>query len=93
MKEDLMKLTCVYKTNGNLEAEMIKGFLEAQGINVVLSQESIARTIGLSAGRLGEVEILVPESQANEAAEYLSEMEDGKFETSDSPPTPGEDEA
>jgi len=78
-----MKLIQVYATEGQLEAEMIKGFLEAQGMDVILSQESIGRTYGLTAGRLGQVKILVPESQAEEATNILEAMERGDYEDSD----------
>lgn len=78
-----MNLIQVYSTEGQLEAEMIKGFLEAQGIDVVLSQESIGRTYGLTAGRLGQVKILVPESQAEEAISILEAMERGEYEDID----------
>lgn len=78
-----MNLIQVYSTEGQLEAEMIKGFLEAQGMNVVLSQESIGRTYGLTAGRLGQVKILVPETQAEEAISILEAMERGEYEDID----------
>jgi hypothetical protein len=78
-----MKLIPVYSTEGQLEAEMIKGFLEAQGMNVVLNQESIGRTYGLTAGRLGQVKIFVPESQVEEAISILEAMERGEYEDID----------
>ena len=78
-----MKWVKVYTTAGDLEAEFIKGFLHGQGIEVTLSQESIARTLGLTVGRLGEVKILVPEEQAEEATELLKEMEAGEFENTE----------
>jgi hypothetical protein len=78
-----MKLIQVYSTEGQLEAEMIKGFLEAQGMNVVLNQESIGRTYGLTAGRLGQVKIFVPESQVEEAISILEAMERGEYEDID----------
>ncbi len=78
-----MNLIKIYSTKGQLEAEMIKGFLEAQGLDVVLSQESIGRTYGLTAGSLGQVKILVPETQAEEAASILNAMERGEYEDID----------
>jgi len=75
-----MNLIKVYSSAGQLEAEMIKAFLEAQGINVILNQESLGRTMGLSAGPLGEVQILVAESQVAEARELLIAMANGEFE-------------
>lgn len=78
-----MRLINVYMTTGQLEGEMIKAFLRAQGIRAEISQESIAKTIGLSAGKLGEVQILVPEDQADEAIICLRRMEAGEYENSD----------
>ncbi len=78
-----MKLIQVYLTEGQLEAEMIKAFLEAQGLSVVLSQESIAKTYGLTVGRLGEVKVLVPERQVDEAKSILQAMERGDYENVD----------
>jgi hypothetical protein len=78
-----MELISVYTAAGQLEAEMTKAFLEAKGIEVILNQESIGRTIGLSAGRLGEVEVLVPESQAVEAKNYIRAMFNGEYENAD----------
>jgi len=80
-----MKWVKVYTTAGDLEAEFIKGFLHGQGIEAVISQESIARTLGLTAGRLGEAKILVPEDQAEEAAKLLQAMEAGDFEDTELP--------
>jgi hypothetical protein len=74
-----MKLINVYSAAGLLEADMLKAFLESQGIDVYLSQESVGRTLGLSAGTLGRVDVMVPERQADEAKSLLTEMEDGEF--------------
>jgi len=62
---------------------MIKAFLEAQEIPVTLNQESVGRTFGLSAGRLGEVQILVPETQSDEAEKILKALFEGKYELGD----------
>ena len=70
-----MELVKVYTAAGELEAEMVKGFLEAQGIQVMLVQESIGRTLGLAAGKLGEVKILVPDGQVEQAKVLLQEVE------------------
>jgi hypothetical protein len=74
-----MKLVNVYSAAGQLEAEMLKAFFEAQGLQVFLSQESVGRTLGLSAGSLGMVHVLVPDSQAAQATALLTEMAEGKF--------------
>ena len=75
----------VYTAAGELDAEMVKGFLEAQGIKVLLVQESIGRTYGLTVGMLGEVQLLVPNDQAEEARNIIEEMEDGNFEGTEYP--------
>jgi len=74
-----MKLISIYSAAGQLEAEIVKAFLESQEIQVVLNQESIGRTIGLSAGRLGRVDVMVNESQEAEAKALLADVEAGKF--------------
>jgi type III secretory pathway lipoprotein EscJ len=83
-----MKLINVYTTSGQLEGEMVKAFLRAQGIRAEINQESVAKTIGLSVGKLGEVQILVPENQVTEAITCLKDMEAGEYENDDdmSPP-------
>ncbi|HCU56932.1 MAG TPA: hypothetical protein DF984_01660 [Anaerolineaceae bacterium] len=80
-----MDLIKVYTAAGELDAEMVKGFLEAQGIKVMLVQESIGRTYGLTVGMLGEVQLLVPNDQAEEARNIIEEMEDGNFEGTEYP--------
>jgi hypothetical protein len=75
-----MKLVNVYSAAGLLEAEMLKAFLEAQGVDVYLSQESVGRTLGLSAGTLGRVDVMVPEPQVEEAKTLLTDIAAGKFD-------------
>ena len=74
-----MKLIKVYTASGQLEAEMVKTFLESRDVPAVLNQESIGRTLGLSAGFLGEVKVLVPETFAEKASEFIKAMENGEF--------------
>jgi len=78
-----MKLVKIYSAAGQLEAEIIKGFLEAQEIQVVLIQESVGKTLGLSVGYLGQVQVLVPESQEKEARTLMVEVESGEFENTE----------
>jgi len=78
-----MNLINIYTAAGQLEAEMVKAFLKSKDIQVILNQESIGRTLGLSAGYLGEVDVLVPESQVIQASEFIALMESGEY--SDSP--------
>jgi hypothetical protein len=79
-------------TAGDLRAELISGLLTAQGIQVQLSQEGAGRAIGLSVGPLGDVEILVPNHQLDEARKILDDYLAGRFENSLEDIPGGEDE-
>lgn len=65
------KLVTVYTARHNMEAQIIKGRLESEGIPALLSYESAGLVYGLTVDGLGEVKILVPEHLANEAKEIL----------------------
>ena len=54
-----------------LEAQIIKGRLESEGIPVLLSYESAGLIYGLTIDGLGEVKIMVPKRLAEEAKEIL----------------------
>jgi len=75
----MVEWVSVFSAAGLLEADMLKAFLEAQGLQVILSQESVGRTLGLTAGRLGKVEVLVPAQQVSEAKRLIDEIEEGGF--------------
>ena len=77
----------VYRAANEMEAQVIKSFLESNGIPVMLQHEAISNVIGFSAGPLAEVGVLVPEPLAEKAIELLesSEEEDGE-EDEDSDP-------
>lgn len=63
---------------GRPEAEIIKSFLNAEGIECELSQEAAGSVFGLSVGILGEVEIFVPSSQADKARRMVAEYRAGE---------------
>jgi len=66
---------------GELQAELLRGLLEAQGIEVVLNQEGAGRAYGLNVGPLGQVQIMVPASSVEDARHVLADYYAGKFET------------
>jgi hypothetical protein len=80
---------------GELESELIRGLLEAGGIEVFLNQEGAGRAYGLGLGALGKVQILVPSRDIARAKEILEDYESGKYSSSDSsesePVDPDED--
>jgi hypothetical protein len=55
-----------------MEAQIMKGRLESEGIPVLLSYESAGLVYGLTVDGLGEVKIMVPKHLAEEAKEILS---------------------
>jgi hypothetical protein len=72
--------TLVDKVHGQLQAEILKGLLEAQGIMVWLNQEGAAHAYAVAVGTLGMVEILVPSSVAESARQILEAYYRGDFE-------------
>jgi hypothetical protein len=63
------------RTTRYMEAQIIKGHLESEGIPVLLSYESAGLVYGLTVDGLGEVKIMVPEHLAEEAKEILGAAE------------------
>ncbi|MFP3879930.1 MAG: putative signal transducing protein [Dehalococcoidia bacterium] len=56
---------------GQMEAQVIKGRLESEGIPVLLSYESAGLVYGITVDGLGEVKVMVPEHLAEEAQQIL----------------------
>jgi hypothetical protein len=73
------EFSVVATTSGKLEADIIKGMLEAQGIETMLSYEAAGTAYGLGVGRLARVEILVRNEQVPEAEAILDDYQSGKF--------------
>jgi hypothetical protein len=66
---------------GDLNIEILRGLLEAQGVPVYLAQEGAARAIGLTAGPLATVEVMVPAEHADDARRILEDYRMGRLET------------
>ena len=66
--------------SGEMQAELMRGLLEAQGIPVLLMQESAGRAIGISNSPLGEVEIHVSKSRLQEGRNVIAKYYAGEFE-------------
>jgi hypothetical protein len=69
-----VNLEIVYRAAGQLEAYIIKGKLESEGIPALLQYES--EIFGLTVDGMGEVRILVPETQAEKAREVIARTEE-----------------
>jgi len=64
------------ETDGRLEAELLKSYLEANDIPVELFQEAIGHHIyPVTMDGLGRVQIFVPKEKAGEARDLLEEFQ------------------
>lgn len=70
----------IYKTHDRLMSETIAAFLDAQGVKTIVDQDAAGSIFGFTVGRIGEVNILVHESQVDEAIALIKAMEAGEFE-------------
>jgi hypothetical protein len=67
------KLVTVYTALGRMEAEIVRGRLEAEQIPAMLSYESVGQVYGLTMDGLGQVQVKVPEQYAELAREIIGE--------------------
>jgi hypothetical protein len=73
-----MKYEKLTEVQGRLDATMIESYLEAQGIDVELIQESIGQSIyPVAVDGLGRVQIFVPIEKIDEALELMKTYRDG----------------
>ncbi len=63
------------RTANYLEAQIIKGRLESEGIPVLLSYESAGLVYGITVDGLGQVKVMVPQDLAEDAKEILGLVE------------------
>jgi hypothetical protein len=73
-------IVSIAEVSGDMQAEMLRGLLEAQGIDVMLSEESAARAIGINMPGMGIVHLMVRAEQAEAAQKILQEYDDGELE-------------
>jgi hypothetical protein len=73
---DELKYALLAEVYGRMEAELIKSFLEAHGIDVELFQESIGQSIyPTTVDTLGNVQIFVKKEKMEEAVTLLKEIQ------------------
>ncbi|HJS19972.1 MAG TPA: DUF2007 domain-containing protein [Anaerolineales bacterium] len=76
---DELKWEILTEVQGRLEAEFIKSYLESQGIESELFQESVGHHIyPVTIDGLGRVQIFVPKEQAKEARQLLEEYNNAR---------------
>ena len=71
---------CVFVANGQDEANQIVAFLEAAGIASALRGESTTKTHGFTVDGLGRLEVLVTESDEEQARALLTSAAAGEFQ-------------
>jgi len=75
------ELVLLEEVAGAAQAEILRGLLEAQGIEVLLSQESAGSSmIPVTFGILGDVKIMVRKVDFESAQEILNAYYAGEFE-------------
>ncbi len=76
---DELKWELLTEVQGRLEAEFLKSYLEAEGIEVELFQESVGHHIyPVTIDGLGRVQLFVPKEDAEEARRILEEYNNAK---------------
>jgi hypothetical protein len=76
---DELKWELLTEVQGRLEAEFLKSYIEAQGIEVELFQESVGHHIyPVTVNGLGRVQMFVPKEQAREARKLLQDYNNAK---------------
>lgn len=71
MKKETPLIT-VFIAGNSLEAEIVKGRLESEGIPALLSYESAGIVYGITVDGLGQVKVQVPFSYAEQAKHILN---------------------
>ena len=75
---DELKWELLEEVQGRLEADLIESYLEAQGVDVELFQESIGHSaFPVTIDGLGRVQIFVPKDKVQEARECLKIYREG----------------
>lgn len=73
----------MFVANGQLQAQQVRSFLEAEGIATVFRGESLSKTHGLTLDGLGKVEVLVDEADEERARALLASAEAGELRLGD----------
>jgi hypothetical protein len=75
---DTMKWERLIEVQGRLEAELIESYLEANGVDVELIQESVGHSaFPVMIDGLGRVQIFIPKEKSQEARDLLKEYDEG----------------
>lgn len=70
---------------GDLQAELLRGLLESQGVPAEVRKEGAGKALGLTVGPLGESDLLVPADLLDQANAVLDDYYSGAFSVDDDP--------
>jgi hypothetical protein len=73
----------VFVASGEMQAQQVRAFLEAAGIQVLERGEALRKTHGLTIDGIGAVELLVDEAGADRARALLAAADAGEFRLGD----------
>lgn len=65
------KLVSVYRASGEMEAHVIKGLLESNGVPCILRSDAASSVHAFTVDGMGEVTVAVLESRAEEAKKII----------------------
>ena len=82
--------TCVFKTNGEAEAQQIKAFLQAHDIPCEFRGEALRMTHGFTLDGLGVVRVCVPPEFVERARDLLARADAGDLALGDNDELPGQ---
>ncbi len=72
---DEMKYELLTEISGRMQADLLESFLEANGVDVELFQESVGHTIyPVNVDALGNVQVFVPKEDIKKAKKLLEEF-------------------
>ncbi len=75
-----LKWVEIKKIYDPVQAELLRGLLEAQGFDVLLSQEGAAKALGINVGAMGDTQLLVRSEDEEAARKLLQEYVSGDLE-------------
>jgi hypothetical protein len=72
---DDLKWELLTETNGRMQADLIRSYLEAEGIDVEVFQEAVGHLIyPVTIDGLGRVQLFVPRTQISKARSFLADF-------------------
>lgn len=70
-----LKYALLTEIGGRMQADLLESFLEANGVDVELFQESVGQSIyPINIDALGNVQVFVPKEKMEEAQKLLEEF-------------------